>query len=88
MARNGWSPSIGTTGRHQSEQVVAIARCAQLAECLYLKMERMDPNNRGSWSQLSDGEQEFYLESIREILLEKTLLAIAMRDSSVSPTTM
>ena len=28
MARNGWSRSIGTTGRHQSEQVVAITRCA------------------------------------------------------------
>src|SRR5688500_946585 len=28
MARHGWSPSAGTTGRHQSEQVVAITRCA------------------------------------------------------------
>ena len=28
MARNGWSPSVGTTGRHRSEQVVAITRCA------------------------------------------------------------
>jgi hypothetical protein len=29
IARNGWSRSIGTTGRNQSEQVVAITRCAQ-----------------------------------------------------------
>jgi len=29
IARNGWSQSIGTTGRDQSEQVVAITRCAQ-----------------------------------------------------------
>jgi hypothetical protein len=29
IARNRWSSSIGTTGRHQSEQVVAITRCAQ-----------------------------------------------------------
>ena len=31
IARNGWSSSIGTAGRHQSEQVVAITRCAQTA---------------------------------------------------------
>src|ERR1019366_1652814 len=29
IARNGWSRSIGTTGHNQSEQVVAITRCAQ-----------------------------------------------------------
>jgi hypothetical protein len=28
--RNSWSRSIGTTGRNQSEQLVAITRCAQL----------------------------------------------------------
>ena len=31
IARNGWSRSIGTTGRNQSEQVVAITRCAHSA---------------------------------------------------------
>ena len=30
IARNGWSRSIGTPGRNQSEQLVAITRCAQL----------------------------------------------------------
>ena len=30
IARNRWSQSIGTTGRNQSEQVVAINRCAHL----------------------------------------------------------
>ena len=30
IARNGWSRSIGTPGRNQLEQVVAITRCAQL----------------------------------------------------------
>ena len=29
IARNRWTPSIGTGGRHQSESVVAITRCAQ-----------------------------------------------------------
>ena len=29
IARNGWSRSIGTSGRNQLEQVVAITRCAQ-----------------------------------------------------------
>src|SRR5208283_1116334 len=29
IARNGWSRSIGTPGRNQSELVVAITRCAQ-----------------------------------------------------------
>ena len=29
IARNGWSRSIGTTGRNQSESVVAISRYAQ-----------------------------------------------------------
>ena len=28
IARNGWSRSIGTPGRNQLEQVVAITRCA------------------------------------------------------------
>src|SRR5471030_1592900 len=32
IARNGWSRSIGTPGRNQLEQVVAITRCAQLAK--------------------------------------------------------
>ena len=32
IARNGWSRSIGTTGRNQSEQVVAITRCAQIGQ--------------------------------------------------------
>jgi hypothetical protein len=58
-----------------------------LTECLYLKMERMDPNNRSAWRDLFESDREFYLASIREMLLEKTLLAIAMRDSSASPTT-
>ena len=30
IGRNRWSSSIGTSGRHQSESVVAMARCAQL----------------------------------------------------------
>ena len=30
IARNGWSRSIGTGGRNQSEQLVAITRCAHL----------------------------------------------------------
>jgi hypothetical protein len=34
IARNRWSSSIGTTGRHQSEQVVAITRCAHLVEAI------------------------------------------------------
>ena len=29
IAWNGWSRSIGTGGRNQSEQLVAITRCAQ-----------------------------------------------------------
>ena len=32
IARNRWSQSIGTTGRNQSEHVVAITRCAHLTE--------------------------------------------------------
>lgn len=63
------------------------AAIERLAECLYLKMERMDPNNRGPWCTLPESEREFYLAGIREILLERTLLTIAMRDSSASPTT-
>ena len=31
IARNRWSRSIGTPGRNQLEQVVAITRCAQAA---------------------------------------------------------
>jgi len=49
-----------------------------LAECLYLKMERMDPNGRGEWSDLEEGDKAFYRESIRELVLEKTLLNIAI----------
>ena len=29
IARNGWTPSIGTGGRHQSEQVDVFVQCAQ-----------------------------------------------------------
>ena len=32
IARNGWSRSIGTPGRNQSESGVAISRCAQPAD--------------------------------------------------------
>lgn len=58
----------------------------RLAERLYLKMERIDPTGRGLWENLSEAEREYYRASIREILLEKTLLARAMGDSSDSPT--
>ena len=34
IARNGWSRSIGTPGRNQSEHVVAMARCAHLCTTL------------------------------------------------------
>ena len=34
IARNGWSRSIGMPGRNQSEQLVAITRCAQTAALL------------------------------------------------------
>jgi hypothetical protein len=30
IRRNGWSPSIGMSGRDQSEALVAISRCAHL----------------------------------------------------------
>src|SRR5664280_2964980 len=33
IARNGGSRSIGTPGRNQLEQVVAITRCAQSLQC-------------------------------------------------------
>ncbi len=59
----------------------------RLAECLYLKMERMDPNGRGPWGSLEEREREFYRASIEEILLEKTLLNFAIGPSSDSPTT-
>jgi hypothetical protein len=58
----------------------------RLAECLYYKMERIDPTGRGLWENLSVSEREYYRASIREILLEKTLLARAMGRSSDSPT--
>ena len=32
IARNGWSRSIGTPGRNQSEQLVAMARYAHVAQ--------------------------------------------------------
>lgn len=57
-----------------------------LAECLYLKMERMDPDGRGLWSDLTESEREFYRRSIEEILLNKTLLSRAMGGSKDSPT--
>ena len=59
----------------------------RLAARLYLKMERMDPSGRGPWDSLTENDQEFYRASIREILLEKTLLKRAITDSSDSPTT-
>jgi hypothetical protein len=59
----------------------------KLAECLYLRMERMDPSGRGLWEDLPDGDREFYRAGVREILLEKTLLTLAMGDSRDSPTT-
>ena len=59
----------------------------RLAECLYLKMERMDPNGHGPWHSLDESEREFYRASIQEILLEKNLLNFASGLSSESPTT-
>jgi hypothetical protein len=58
-----------------------------LAECLYLKMERMDPTRGAAWTELDQTEREFYRATIAEILLEKTLLNLAMGASSDSPTT-
>ena len=58
-----------------------------LAECLYLKMERMDPAGRGPWEVLTDSERAFYLEAVRELLKEKNLLSLAMGASNDSPTT-
>lgn len=59
----------------------------RLAERLYLKMERMDPTRNCEWDELNEDERDFYRKSIEEILLEKTLLSLAMRDSKDSPTT-
>jgi transglutaminase-like putative cysteine protease len=50
---NRWSPSIGTTGRLQSEQVVAINRCAHDRIDLGRMLERHypDPSDRlGAWA--------------------------------------
>ena len=58
----------------------------RLSECLYLKMERMEPNNNGSWENLGEREKDFYRASIREILLERTLLNLALAGSSDLPT--
>lgn len=58
-----------------------------LAECLYLRFERLDPTGRGAWPDLLEEEREYYRKGIREILLEKTLLALAMGVSRDSPTT-
>jgi hypothetical protein len=59
----------------------------RLAEGLYLKMEKMDPNGLGPWRSLSAHEREFYRASIEAILLERTLLTLALGDSKDSPTT-
>jgi hypothetical protein len=58
-----------------------------LAECLYLKMERMDPERGTAWADLDESVKDYYRASIREILLEKTLLALAMGVSNEVPTT-
>jgi hypothetical protein len=50
----------------------------RLAECLYNKMERIDPTGSGPWEVIDESVREFYRASIREILLEKTLLNLAM----------
>ena len=48
IARNGWSRSIGTPGRNQSEQLVAITRCAH-------------PNQITSWkAQLEGGAADVF----------------------------
>lgn len=57
-----------------------------LAECLYLRMERMDPCGRGTWRDLNDSEREFYRAGVREILLAKTLVNLAINDSRDFPT--
>ena len=42
IARNGWSRSIGTPGRNQSETVVAISRCAHEIEIGVLRSQCLD----------------------------------------------
>lgn len=49
-------------------------------------MERIDPTGCGPWERLDEADREYYRTSIREILLEKTLLARAMGCSLDSPT--
>lgn len=68
---------IKTRSQSDFQRIDAVER---LASCLYLKMERMDPNGRGPWLSLSDAEREFYRAGIREILLERTLLQRAIGD--------
>lgn len=71
----------------ESKELKIDAAVEDLSACLYLRMERMDPSGRGTWNDLSDGDKEFYRASIREILLEKTLLKRAMENSRDLPTT-
>lgn len=59
----------------------------RLAEYLFAKIERMDPSEMGSWADIDETVRESYRASIREILLEKTLLNFAMGVSNDSPTT-
>jgi putative transposase len=56
IARNGWSRSIGTPGRNQLEQVVAITRCAQVERIWRregLKVPTKQPKRGRLW--LNDG---------------------------------
>lgn len=59
----------------------------RLAECLFLKMERMDPCFGVSWGELDEATRDFYRTGVREILLERTLLNLATADSVASPAT-
>lgn len=51
----------------------------QLAQVLFLAMERFDPSEDGDeWTELTESQKEIYRASIREVLLRPRLVVAAM----------
>ena len=57
-----------------------------LAECLFWKMEHLDPTDRPDWNLLTDRQQEFYKLCISELFRYPEVLRLIL-DSSEGPTT-
>jgi hypothetical protein len=61
---------------------VVIARdeaIRRLAERLYVRLEQMDPNSDKAFGELAPLEQEIYLEGVRVVLEDRTLLNRALQ---------